>query len=353
MIHGGDTLSYKDYYDGDLIDFSSNINPLGTPEGLYEELIKSFESLTAYPDIKYRKLKDSIADYLACKNSNILVGNGAMEIIDNFIMKGRRIVTTMPAFAEYSLRARAHGKDLKEIPYGSDFNIDLDIIEQTIKKDDLLVVGNPNNPTGLRIEKDILLELYKIVDKKGGYLLLDEAFYEFAPKDYDSIQLFKEFNYRNVAIIRAATKFFALPGIRLGYACANKDKVEEIENIQLPWSVNALADIAGQYIFKDREYIDRSKEYIEGERQYLARELSKLSWLKAYPTQTNYQLIKLYKLDEDYLFKYFLSRGIVIRKCSSFTGLDKQYIRVAIRSMEDNSRLINIFKEVTREVEDQ
>lgn len=353
MIHGGDTLTYKDHYDGELIDFSSNINPLGTPEGLHEKLIEGFETLTAYPDIEYRKLKDSIAEYLDCAYENVLVGNGAMEIIDNFIMIGKRVVTTMPAFAEYSLRAKAHGKELKQIPYKDDFNIDIKVIRDTIKKDDLLVLGNPNNPTGLRIEKNTLLELYNMVSEREAYLLLDEAFHEFVPYDYDSIQLFKGYNYKNVGIIRAATKFFALPGIRLGYACAAEDKVEEIEDIQLPWSINALGDIAGQYIFRDKEYIERSKEYIENERQYISKELSKISWLKTYPTQTNFQLIKLNKLDEDYLFKYFLSRGIVIRKCSSFLGLDKQYIRIAIRSRKDNEKLINIFKELTKEVEDK
>src|SRR5690606_3869908 len=139
--------------------------------------------------------------------------------------------------------------------------------------------------------------------------------------------------------IRAATKFFALPGIRLGYACAAENMVLDIESIQLPWSINSLADIAGQYIFANKEYIDKSKIYIEKERQYVLKELSKLSWLKVYPTQTNYQLIKLYKLEEEYVFKYFLTRGVVIRKCSSFIGLDKQYIRVAIKDRKSNMKL--------------
>lgn len=353
MIHGGDTLSYEKHYKGELVDYSSNINPLGPPKGLHEKLIEGFESLTAYPDIQYRKLKDSIASYLKCDTDNVLVGNGAMEVIDNFIMTGKRIITTKPAFAEYGLRAKAHGKELIRISYKNDFHIDIEEIKNTIQKGDLLVLGNPNNPTGLRIEKDILLEIYKIVNDKEAYLLLDEAFYEFAPYKYDSIEIFKSFDYKNIGIIRAATKFFALPGIRLGYACAARDKVREINELQLPWSINSLADIAGQYIFQDKEYINKSKEYIEKERQYILGELSRFSWLKAYPTETNYQLIKLHKLDEEYVFNYFVSRGIVIRRCSSFIGLDKQYIRVAIKDRENNARLIEIFKELTKEVEEK
>src|SRR5699024_5764002 len=110
---------------------------------------------------------------------------------------------------------------------------------------------------------------------------------------------------------------------------------------------------AGQYIISDEEYIERANVYIENERQYISKELSKISWLHTHPTQTTFQLRKLNKLDENYLFKYFLSRGIVIRKCSSFLGVDKQYIRIAIRSRKDNEKLINIFKELTKEVEDK
>ncbi len=351
MIHGGDTLSYEKFYKGELVDFSSNINPLGPPKGLNTRLVEGFETLIAYPDIQYRRLKAAISKYLNCERDNVLVGNGAVEIIDNFIITGKRIITTMPSFAEYSLRAVAHNKELIQIPYGEDFKIDIDVIKNNIEKEDLLILGNPNNPTGLRIEKDVLLEIYKILKEKGGYLLLDEAFYEFAPYDYDSIQLFKKFDYKNVGIIRAATKFFALPGIRLGYACASKEKVKEINKIELPWSINSLADIAGQYIFLDKEYIKKSKEYIEEERNFMLKELSQIPWIKAYPTQTNYILIKLNKWNEEYIFNYFLSRGIVIRKCSSFVGLNEQYIRVAIKDRENNTRLIDVFKELTKEVE--
>lgn len=350
MIHGGDTLSYESFYKGELVDFSSNINPLGTPKGLHEKLVQGFGTLTAYPDIKYRKLKASISQYLGCSIDNILVGNGAVEIIDNFIISAKRIVTTMPTFAEYSLRAIAHHKELIEISYGEDFKVNVEDIEKHIQEGDLLILGNPNNPTGLRIEKDILLDIYKIIEQRGGYLLLDEAFYEFCPYDYDSIQIFRKFGYKNVGIIRAATKFFALPGIRLGYACASIEKVNEIGKIELPWSINSLADIAGQYIFLDEEYIERSKGYIEEERGYMLENLSNIPWIRVYPTSTNYILIRLDRWDEEYIFKEFLSRGIVIRKCSSFRGLDNRHIRVAIKDRKNNTRLLNVFRELTREV---
>jgi len=345
MEHGADLLTYKDRYDGELIDFSSNINPLGPPKGLEEVLIDSFKSLIAYPDIKYRKLKDSISNYLVCNKENVLVGNGAVEIIDSFVISVKRVITTTPSFSEYEKRAIIHGKPVIKIPYRDDFTIDIDKLD-VISEGDLLILGNPNNPTGLRIEKDQLLEIYGIIKKSKAFLVLDEAFFEFCPEDYDSIQIFKEYGFERIGIIRAATKFFALPGIRLGYGCTSPEWKKEIEKNQLPWSVNTLADAAGQFIFNDREYIEKSKAYIDNERIFLLDELSKIEGIKPYNTKTNYILIKLLKWDEEYVFNIFLSKGILIRKCSSFKDLGKNHIRVAVKDRGNNLKLVENFKRI-------
>lgn len=346
MRHGGDLITYEKYYDGELIDFSSNINPLGFPAGLEEELICSFSDMTSYPDIKYRHLKDSISKYLKCHVENVVVGNGAVDIINNFILMFPRIVVTLPSFSEYEQRALIYDKEVVKLRYKEDFTLDLDSIERAIKPKDLLILGNPNNPTGLRIEKETLIKLYEIVKKKDGYLLLDEAFYEFCPEDYDSIEIFIKDSFKNVGIIRAATKFFALPGIRLGYGCVSKDIRKRYEKVELPWSVNSLADRAGRYIFDCKDYIKKSKAYIEGERRFLLEELGKIQGIKPYPSHSNYILIKLLKWNEDHVFKFFLKRGLVIRKCSSFNGLDNTYIRVAIKDRDSNRKLIKAFKEL-------
>lgn len=352
MNHGGDLISYKSYYDGELIDFSSNINPLGQPKGLEQILINSFNTLEAYPDIQYRKLKRSISNYLNCGEDNVLVGNGAVEIINNFTILANRVLVVTPSFSEYEKRAIVHGKSVERISYKNDFTIDIEIIENIVQKDDLLILGNPNNPTGLRIEEKVLMEIYKIVKKADAYLLLDEAFFEFCPKDYDSIELFKSNNYENVAIIRAATKFFALPGIRLGYGCTSSDKIKELEKIELPWSINSLADAAGQFIFRNKKYIEESKVYIEKERKYLVEELSKITGISPYKTHTNYILIKLTGWNEEYIFNFLLEKGIIIRKCSSFIGLPNGYIRVAIKDRNNNIRLIEALYELTRKGND-
>lgn len=345
MNHGGDLLTYEDQYSGELVDFSSNINPLGIQKGLNEELIEGFTTLTSYPDIHYRKLKSSISEYLNCDYEQVLVGNGAVEIINNFIIVHKNISVMTPSFSEYELRAKVHKKNIRKLSYRDDFSIDIRSLE-AIEEGELLILGNPNNPTGLRIPKEDLLKIYEVIKFKNAFLLLDEAFFEFCPVDYDSVELFKEDGYKNVAIIRAATKFFALPGIRLGYCCTSVDKVKEISEIELPWSVNSLADIAGQYIFDDKEYIKTSKDYIEGERNFLLKKLSSIEGIKVYNSHTNYILIKFLDHDEEYVFKHFLNHGIVVRKCSSFKELGNDHVRIAVKDRENNERLLKAFRDL-------
>lgn len=344
LEHGGDLLTYENRYSGELVDFSSNINPLGTPKGLEQVLIDNFKHLTSYPDIQYRQLKKSIAGYLNCESKNILVGNGAVEIIDNFMNTAKRVIIMVPSFSEYEMRAYVHGKDVIKLKYNQDFSFNIQELEDSILEEDLLILGNPNNPTGLRIPEDDLIKIYELIMRKNAYLLLDEAFFEFCPEDYDSIDIFKEFGYKNIGLIRAATKFFALPGIRLGYGCTSEEKRKEIEKIQLPWRVNSLANSAGEFIFKCNDYIKVSKEYIQGERVFLLEELSKIEGIIPYNTHTNYILIKLLNINEDQAFEHFLNHGIVIRKCSSFKELGMNHIRVAVKDRENNIRLIEGFK---------
>lgn len=344
MKHGGDLLSYEGHYDGELVDFSSNINPLGVPKGLKDAIIENFESIESYPDIKYRKLKSSISKYLGSREEHLVLGNGAVEIIDIFASLADRVILMTPAFLEYEERALVHKKEVVEIAYRPDFTIDIEDIEKVLEKGDLLILGNPNNPTGLRIEKDLLIEIYNLVKSKEANLLLDEAFFEFSPLDYDSLNLFKDQDYENLGIIRAATKFFAIPGLRLGYGATSLKIKAQIDKYQMPWTVNALADIAGQYIFEDQDYIKMSRDYIEKERNYLLEELSKIEDLHPFKTHSNYILIKLLKYDEEYVFNSLLKDGIVIRKCASFKTLGKDHIRVAIKDRDNNEMLVKSLK---------
>ena len=341
MIHGGNTYSQK--YDSGIIDFSSNINPLGPPGCLKKEMDKAYGDLTVYPDIHYRELKANIAAYLNCSSSEVIVGSGAVEIISNICLMSKEVAVFTPCFSEYIKRAGVLGRKVKRFPLDKEFRIDFRYLEDGLKQGELLILGNPNNPTGLRIPEDDLKRIYEIVKKKDALLLLDEAFYEFCPEDYDSVELFR--GKENVCVIRAATKFFALPGIRLGYGVSSTAFAERYAEIESPWSINAYANAAARCIFRDRQYIEETKAYINKERKFLMGELSGIEWIKPYNSHTNFILIKLLRQDEDKVFEKFIGKGVMIRKASNFEGLDGSYIRIAVKDRQSNSKLIKIFKE--------
>lgn len=345
MRHGGDIATYSKLYSGKLVDFSSNINPLGYPKGLKEYWNEYMDMGTAYPDIKYRVLRKHISEYLKCDPEEVVVGNGAMEIIDGIMNLENTVQICYPSFGEYAERAKVRKMNLTAIPLDEDFKVNIDLLQETLRQNSLLILGNPNNPTGYRIEKEELLKIYRIVRERRGILVLDEAFYEFCNKDYDSIDLFRGYDFDRVVIIRAATKFFALPGVRLGYACTNFELATALRKVLLPWNVNIFADLAGRYIFHQSDYIRASKDWIGRERPFLFNELSKMSGIKVYPGDSNFLLIDLKERREEEALTFFLQRGFLIRTCSGFQGLEDRHIRVAIKEHRDNEGLLQVFRE--------
>lgn len=343
MRHGGDVISYAEHYNGEIIDFSSNINPLGAPKTLKKKLFSDFNNVLKYPDIKYRELKEEISEYLGCTACEVIVGNGAVEIIDNICRMFKRVIVAAPCFSEYLERAEVNKIQLIITRRREDFEIDFPSISKVIKEGDLLILGNPNNPTGKRIGREVLEDIYDLVNKRNAFLLIDEAFFEFCPDDYDSIKLF--YGKNNVCIIRAATKFFALPGIRLGYAYTSSEVVKNYDNYCLPWSVNSFAERAGREIFKEEEYIRESKEYISRQRNYLLNSLRNINYLKVFDSDCNFILLKLINFEEEELFNFLLKRGILIRRASSFQGLDESYVRIAVKDNKSNKKLIKLLKE--------
>ncbi len=346
MKHGGDLLSYQHLYDGELLDFSSNINPLGYPKALDEALRNGLQTLTAYPDIHYRGLRRAIGDYLDCAPDEVIVGNGSVEILDYFCRRGKRIVICAPCFIEYSERAHLYHTPVVSVPLPEDFVLSAELFAPILAPDDVLLLGNPNNPTGRLIPHSELIRLQQIAEERSALLVLDEAFFEFCDAGYDSIRLFREKS--NVCVIRAATKFFGLPGIRLGYGWAAPEIAREFEQQALPWSVNTLADIAGQTIFSDTDYIQSAKAYMRQERQFLYSELSAFPGMRVFPTDANFLLLKLLTTTEQDAFDWCLTRGIVIRKASTFEGLDDTFIRVAIKDHASNARLVAAFDALSR-----
>ena len=351
-IHGGNIYKLQREGKKDILDYSSNINPLGVPESLKKAVSENFSVLTRYPDINYTELRESIGKYNNIESENIIAGNGATEVLFLYIkaLKPKKVLIAAPTFAEYE-RAVKNAEceiDFFELKEEDNFILNKDKFIQKAKNYNLAVICNPNNPTGKFISKEIIFEINENLKKSGTKLFIDECFIEFISgwKEKTSA-LFKS---ENIFILRALTKFFALPGLRFGYGiCFDKKIIEKINEIREPWSVNGFADLAGKVILDDIEYIKNTEKWILEERKYftdLLKEIEENKKIKIYATETNFILIKLLEMTSEEFKSRMEEKNILVRNASNFKFLDNSFIRFAIKDREKNKKVIEAVREV-------
>lgn len=351
-IHGGNIYKLQREGKKDILDYSSNINPLGVPESLKKAVSENFSVLTRYPDINYTELRESIGKYNNIESENIIAGNGATEVLFLYIkaLKPKKVLIAAPTFAEYE-RAVKNAEceiDFFELKEEDNFILNKDEFIQKAKNYNLAVICNPNNPTGKFISKEIIFEINENLKKSGTKLFIDECFIEFISgwKEKTSA-LFKS---ENIFILRALTKFFALPGLRLGYGiCFDKKIIEKINEIREPWSVNGFADLAGKVILNDIEYIKNTEKWILEERKYFTdslKEIEENKKIKIYETETNFILIKLLEMTSEEFKSRMEEKNILVRNASNFKFLDNSFIRLAIKDREKNKKVIEAIREV-------
>ncbi|MEG2246624.1 MAG: histidinol-phosphate transaminase [Peptostreptococcaceae bacterium] len=326
----------------DIIDFSSNINPY-LIDNIEKYLLEGLKECVNYPDINYTNLRNNIAKYLGINSSFIIPGNGATEII-YLVMKSidKRLAILNPTFSEYERGAKLNNLEVVNLYLDKekDFEIDIDNVKKNIDKFDSLFICNPSNPIGKVYNLDGLL---KLLNKHNKLLIIDETFMEFTEEEqkYSLVKNIGE--NKNIFIIKAATKFFGMPGLRLGYGvCSNETLLEKMYIIKEPWSINTFANKLSDYIFQDEKYIKDSKNYFVKERKFMIDNLNKINSIKSYKTDTNFILIKLKEKKANKLKEeLFIKANLLIRDASNFKNLDDNYIRVAIKSHEENVELIN------------
>ena len=333
--------------ENDRIDFSSNVNPhIISDLGKY--VLEGLEKSRSYPDINYTNLRNNISDYIKVDSELIIPGNGATEII-YLLMKSikRRLAILNPTFSEYGRGAKLNNLEIIDfhLKEENNFSIDLDEIQKNMDKFDSLFVCNPNNPNGKVKDLNELLDLMIENDK---LLIVDETFMEFVGEEEKYSLINKIEQTPNLFILKAVTKFFGMPGLRLGYGVtSNKQIINNIYEYKEPWTINSFAENLSNYLFKDKEYINGSKDYYINERKFMLEELRKISRLKVYDTDTNFVLIKLDDDEANSLkLELFEKYNILIRDASNFIGLDKSYIRVAIKSHNDNKVLIESLRKI-------
>ena len=353
--HGGDLDAIQRTYGipkEEIIDFSGNINPLGFPKRAEDALKENLHLICTYPDKKYKALKQAIGTYTGADPSHIVVGNGSTELISTFIqtVHAKHSIIMGPAYSEYEREVSLGGGKFEYFPLKEeeDFKLNLPALLKALTPDvGMFVACNPNNPTGTAIRTEEMREILAHCKKIGASVMIDETYVEFAPdiSAITAVPLTQEFT--NLMVLRGVSKFFAAPGMRLGYGITgNKKFLEKMREKQTPWSLNSIGAFAGEIMLQDEEYIQQTRQLILSERDRMIDELKNISTYKVYPAYANFILLKIQKdgLTSYDVFEACIRQGLMIRDCSSFQCLEGEFVRFCIMMPEDNSRLVNVLK---------
>jgi len=351
-LHGGNLERATEKYgisSEKIIDFSANINPLGFSSKTREAIIKNLDRLSHYPDPECKEAKKEISHYFKIDYENIILGNGSTELIYLIVrtLKPKKALIPVPTFCEYERALNNNNVSINfyKLKEEQEFSISINEIISQLAGIDLVFLCNPNNPTGTFLFKKEMLTLVKEVQKRKIFLVLDEAFIDL----YEEESLIKEVkNYNHLIVLRSLTKFYGLPGLRIGFAASSSKLIEKLETQKIPWSVNYLAQIAVREVLKDERFISKSRSFLLKEKEFLYMELSNMEGLKVYKPSVNFIFIKLLgNISSEGLKDQLAKKGILIRDCSNFRGLEKgKFVRVAVRTRKENIKLLKEIKSI-------
>ncbi|WZL71781.1 threonine-phosphate decarboxylase CobD [Clostridiaceae bacterium 35-E11] len=334
----------------ELIDFSANINPLGVPDSFKKALIKHIDLIKNYPDPEYKALTKAIADHHGIEEAYITVGNGATEVIFSIVsaLRPKHSLILAPTFLEYERALRKVGSNVNYclLKEENNFQIDDQFLDSIEKDIDLIILCNPNNPTSQLIDRKRMYKILQYCEEKNIHLLIDEAFMDFV-EDFDQATMLPYVaHYKHLYIIKALTKFFALPGLRIGYGLtSNIALLEKVKNLKEPWTVNSYAALAGEIVLQDDVYIHQSRIWIESERGRFYDALKEIDKIKVYPPKANYILFQLLT-PSIHIKDSLLQKKFLIRSCDNYPNLNNHFYRIAIKSKEANEKFIKALNEV-------
>ena len=337
QIHGGDVYRYPG-----VLDFSSNMNPLGTPDAVLKAAREGVGKIENYPDVRQSRLKAALSAYEQIPQEKLICGNGAAELIFMLAQALRpvRAVVLAPTFTEYELALRSVGCKVEHVRLEAAQGFALvnadslcTVIDDNV---DLVCLCNPNNPTGSLIEREMLLEILERCKACGTWVLLDECFNDFIeePQRYTLKSDLKA--YPNLFLLKAFTKRYSMAGIRLGYGmCWDEELLERMRSCVQPWNLSIPAQEAGIAALQEEAYVEQARELV-------AAELKKLGFT-VYDSRANYIFFRGPK----HLVEHCLKQQILIRDCSNYEGLESGDYRVAVKLHEENLRLLEALR-ITR-----
>lgn len=332
-----------------LTDFSANINPMGISHRALGRLKRELPLVRHYPDAAQQELRDLIASEENIDPRCILFGNGATQLLHlvSRWLNPHKALLLAPGFSEYWNGLHRMGCKIAACALKPEENFQLKLADlvQCIDEErpGLVILANPNNPTGTLVSHSALIELAKFCRGRAIHLVLDESFLDFTLQP-SLAPLSARQDY--LIVVRSLTKFYALAGLRIGYLVASRPVIGSLADCIEPWSVNTLALIAAAESLKDAEYRRRTLALVASEREYLSNGLKRLQWLAPFPSQSNFLLaqIKLPGVSGTDLRRALEKNYILIRDSNGFHGLSSQFIRVAVRARRENQMLLKALR---------
>ena len=350
-FHGSDLEKISEYYGipkDSIISFGANVNPLGLSRKVKAALSRHLDIISTYPDREYTSLRCAIGEYCQVSPAHVMVGNGSTELISLLIEQRRPKKTLIlgPTYSEYAreLSFSDSTQDYYHLNPDTGFCLNIsDFLERLEAGYDLLIICNPNNPTSSVIGTSDMRSILSVCQKAGTFVMIDETYVEFAPdiSSVSAMSLIEEFD--NFMVLRGVSKFFAAPGLRLGYGVTSSHSfLARVKQHQIPWSLNSIAAFAGELMLQDTNYIEETRSLIKAERTRMLEELHKISGITVYDAAANFILIRIRKpgMTAFDLFEACIKQGMMIRDCSSFQCLEGEYVRFCVMGREENSRLI-------------
>ncbi len=325
----------------DAIDFSANINPLGPPPILLEKWNELYQTVHLYPDPFASRLKEKISNKYELRPEQLLIGNGAAEIISLLgrMLTGKKVLLIQPAFSEYEEVCRINHCDIYHhfLSAESGWELSPSKLEMDIRHVDAVFLCNPNNPTGIFYPKQLVEELLVLCEKNDCNVILDEAFYDFVIGYEDMLPLLKKFS--NLIVLRSLTKMYSIPGIRLGYIFASEELIAQLQHFQAQWSINGIALKVGELLMEQEAFLKKTQSFIQMEKEGLFPFFKKEQF--AYSNSAaNYYLLRDQRLnDQKDLLTFLLNNGIIARHTYNYQSLEGSWLRFAIKSKVENQQL--------------
>lgn len=346
LVHGGDWAGYRAEFGCDALDFSANVSPLGLPAGVAAAITNALPTADRYPDPLCRELRAALAGAEGVPADWILCGNGAADLIFRLALavRPRRALLPAPTFAEYEAALQTVGCAVQRVflREENEFAVTEEFIDAVTPETDIVFLCQPNNPTGQVTPHALVERLVRRCAECGAVLVVDECFLDFLPdRDaWTAKQLLRD--APQLIILKAFTKLYAMAGVRLGYAlCGDAALLEKMRGAGQPWAVSSLAQAAGLAALQETAYAGAVRALIAEQRPRMAAGLRALG-LRVMDGQANYLL---FRATPDFGEK-LRRRGAVVRSCANYPGLDAAWYRTAVRTAEENTRLLQIMGEI-------